>query len=115
MNEKILAALMAEKDIAAKVRGVYHLVSPHGCRYPNIVYSIISDVPALHGDNIELQSRVTVRIHIVTKDGRYEEIYLYVNRIMLNLGFMRVQAIEQREDDLKAKIVDYRTGVDFDV
>lgn len=93
--------------------GIYHQSSPDGCRYPNIIYSVISDVPALHGDNQELQSRVTVRIHIVTKDGAYENIFLAVQSVMLQLGFMRVQTVDVFEDGLKVKVVDYRIGVEL--
>ena len=110
MIEKIVEALRT--DILLGVKGIYHQLSPHGCKYPNIVYKIISDVPALHGDNMELQSRVTVRIHIITKDGNYHNIYRRVNRIMTDLGFMRVQTVDMIEDGLKMKVIDYRTGVD---
>ena len=110
MIERIVEAL--KTDILLGVRGIYHQLSPNGCKFPNIVYKVISDVPALHGDDVELQSRVTVRIHIVTKDGNYHNIYKRLNRTMIGLGFMRVQTVDMIEDGLKMKVIDYRTGVD---
>ena len=110
MIERLVEAL--KTDILLGVKGIYHQLSPNGCKYPNIVYKVISDVPALHGDDIELQSRVTVRIHIVTKDGNYHNIYRRVNRTMTDLGFMRVQTVDMIEDGLKIRAIDYRTGVD---
>ena len=99
-------------DILLGVKGIYHQFSPNACKYPNIVYKVISDVPALHGDNMELQSRITVRIHIVTRDGADSNIYRRVNKTMIELGFMRVQTVDLMEDGLKIKAIDYRTGVD---
>ena len=110
MIEKMIDALWT--DIHPFVKGIYHQLSPHGCKYPNIVYKVISDVPALHGDNRELQSRVTVRVHIVTKDGNNSDIYRRLNRTMIDLGFMRAQTIDMMEDGLKIKVIDYRIGVD---
>lgn len=98
--------------LADGVKGIHHQASPHGCRHPHIVYSIISDVPVLFGDDVELHSRLTVRLHIVTKDGAYDMIYCDVQRIMQNLGFMRVQTTEFYEDSLKILVIDYRIGVD---
>ena len=92
---------------------VYHEFNPKANKVPFLTYSVISDVPALHGDNMELQSRVTVRIHIVTKDGAYYEAYRQLNTIMTDLGFMRVQTVDMIEDGLKMKVVDYRIGADL--
>ena len=110
MLELMLSALKADAMLAALP--VYHQASPSGCRYPNIVYNVISDVPALHADNQEIQSRITVRIHIVTRDGSHHAIYKVLNSVMKKLGFMRVQATELYEDNLKIKVIDCRIGVD---
>lgn len=101
-----------QKLLADGSNSIYHQANPDGCRYPNVVYSVISDVPALHGDNQELQSRVTVRLHIVTDDGDDKNILTAVQDVMLGLGFMRVQAVEFFEDGLKVKVIDYRIGVE---
>ncbi len=110
MLEIMLKAMKEDRELAGM--GIYHQASPHGCRFPNIVYNIISDVPALHADNEEIQSRMTVRIHIATKAGGHAGIYRRVNKIMSGLGFMRVQTVEFLEDGLKVLAVDYRIGVD---
>ena len=49
MLEIMLKAMKEDRELAGM--GIYHQASPHGCRFPNIVYNIISDVPALHADN----------------------------------------------------------------
>ena len=95
-----------------KIKGIFHEFNPKANCLPFIQYSVISDVPSLHGDDKELQSRVTVRIHIVTKDGNYYEIYRQLNQIMIGLGFMRVQTVDMMEDGLKMKVADYRIGAD---
>lgn len=94
-----------------KIKGMFHDFSPD-YKLPFICYTVISDVPALTADNMEIQSRITVRLHIVTKDGAYNGIAKELNTIMTDLGFMRVQSNEINDNGLKIKAIDYRTGVD---
>ncbi len=117
MLVRLIDALRNSKELISKLAdgtgGIYHQVSPKGCRYPNIVYSVVSDVPALHGDDVELQSILTLRIHIVTRDGAYEEIFYCIRNIMSQLGFMRLRTTEAYIENLKVLIVDYTIGVDM--
>ena len=108
-NDSALVALLAKG-----AKSVYHLQAPGDKedRCPFLVYTPISDVPALAGDDGEISHRVTVRIHITTLDGQYGGIYRQVHRIMEGLGFFRVQAIPYMENGEKTLIVDYRIGVD---
>ena len=110
MITTMLSALNANKLL--KVKGIFHDFNPNANKLPFIEYSVLSDVPAIHGDDKEIQSRVTVRLHIVTKDGAYNEIYKKLNKTMTDLGFMRVQAAEITDNGLKIKAIDYRIGVD---
>ena len=113
---EVYAALSTDTALVSKLKGgkkgIYHLHGPDAGSYPVIVYSTLSDIPALHADNAEIARRVTVRIHIMTKDGRYGGIYADVQRILLNIGFMRVQTNEIYDDGLRILVVDYRKGVD---
>ena len=108
--KEMVQAIQADKKLGLKI---YHEYNPKANKVPFIAYSVISDVPALHGDDKELQSRLTVRVHIVTKDGAYYEAYRQLNKIMIDLGFMRVQTVDMMEDGLKIKVVDYRIGADL--
>ena len=112
----VYASLSTDKTLVSKLKGgkkgIYHLHGPDAGSYPVIVYSTLSDVPALHADNEEIARRVTVRIHIMTKDGQYGTLYADVQRIMRGLGFMRVQTNEIYDDGLRILVVDYRIGVD---
>ena len=78
--------------------------------YPILVYTPISDVPVLHGDNAENLHRVTIRIHIITGEVDYSEIYAAVKRLMTALGFTRVQATPFIDADGKRMLV-----VDFKI
>lgn len=121
MNEKIFAALNSSEKLnsllAKDKRGqcIYHGTSPDAGSYPILVYSVISDVPAVVADGEELERRITIRIHITTSDGVFSPIYKEVVKIMLALGFMRVQAVEIIDGDNFVKVVDFRigTGVDY--
>ena len=93
-------------------KGIYHGRSPDAGTYPILVYSVISDVPALSADGTELERRVTVRIHILTKDGRFREIHKAVKSALLPRGFVRVQTQELVEKDIFVEITDYRTAVE---
>ena len=93
-------------------KGIYHGRSPDAGTYPIIVYTVISDVPALSADGMELERRVTVRIHILTKDGRFGEIHRAVQNALLPLGFVRAQTQELVEKDIFVEITDYRTAVE---
>ena len=93
-------------------KSIYHGRSPNAGTYPVLVYSVISDVPALSADGTELERRVTVRIHILTKDGRFGEIHHAVQNALLPLGFARAQTQEIVEKDIFVEITDYRTAVE---
>ncbi len=112
----VYAALSSDKLLVLKLKGgrkgIYHLHGPDAGSYPVVVYSTLSDVPAIHADNVEIERRVTVRIHIMTKNGQYGDIYADIQRLMQGIGFTRVQTNEIYDDGLWILVVDYRTGVD---
>ena len=93
-------------------KSIYHGRSPNAGTYPILVYSVISDVPALSADGAELERRITVRIHILTNDGRFREIHHAVQNALLPLGFVRAQTQEFVEKDIFVEITDYRTAME---
>ena len=121
IKEKVYAALNGSEVLTGLLskdkrgQSIYHGLSPDAGSYPILVYSIISDVPAVVADATEMERRVTFRIHIVTTDGAYEPIYREVTRIMLGLGFMRLstQEIAEQNKNLTQfiKVVDFRIGI----
>ena len=121
IKETVYQALMSSPELNALLvkdkqgRCIYPGISPNAGSYPILVYNIISDVPALVADGEEMERRITVRIHILTKDGRYGDIYSAVQQVMLGLGFMRSQTMDIVENGLFILCVDYKigTGVDF--
>ena len=106
----VYQALVRSKELTQLLahgrKGIYHGRSPNAGTYPILVYSVISDVPA------ELERRITVRIHILTKDGRFREIHKAVKSVLLPLGFVRAQTQEFVEKDIFVEITDYRTAVE---
>ena len=121
IKETVYQALMSSPELKAllvkdrKGRCIYPGISPNAGSYPILVYNIISDVPALVADGEEMERRVTVRIHIMTKDGNYGRIYAALQKVMLNLGFMRSQSVEITEKDLFILCVDYKIGTGVDM
>jgi len=114
----VYAALSGDRELVSKLKGgrkgIYHLHGPDAGSYPVIVCSMLSDVPAVHADNTEIERRVTVRVHIMTRDGRYGDICADVCRIMRGLGFLRVQTNEIYDGGLWILVVDYRKGTGVD-
>ncbi|MBQ7479100.1 MAG: hypothetical protein IJT01_09455, partial [Selenomonadaceae bacterium] len=100
IKEKVYQALTSSRELTSllvkdrRCRCIYPGVSPNAGSYPILVYSIISDVPAIVADGEEMERRITVRIHIMTKDGNYGKIYSALQKVMLGIGFMRSQTVE---------------------
>ena len=117
ITEKVYQALSRSKELTSQLakdrKGccIYHGISPDAGSYPILVYSLISDVPALMADGKEQERRITIRIHILTKDGKSSGIYIALQKVMLTLGFMRCQTIELAEKGLFIRVIDYKTGI----
>lgn len=117
---KVYSALSKDQkltdNLAKGSQGIYHIQAPPGneARIPYIVYSVVSDIPGICGDDYELGHYVTLRIHIVTGNtGGYWQLYEIINTIMVKLGFSRLQVNELKEDDGHALCVaDYKIGVE---
>ena len=120
IKEKVYKALSTNRELTSllvkdrRCRCIYPGVSPNAGSYPILVYNVISDVPALVADGEEMERRVTVRIHILTKDGHYEPIYDALRKVMLRLGFMRKQSLETAEKDVFVYCVDFVAGIGVD-
>lgn len=120
IKEKVYKALSTSQELTAllakdrRCRCIYPGISPNAGSYPIIVYNVISDVPALTADGVEMERRVTVRLQILTRDGHYDHIYDVVNKIMKGLGFMRGQSVDIAERDVFVLCVDYRIGIGVD-
>ncbi len=104
LESTIYAAMTADENLMEllpnRESSIYHLQAPSV--YPDlpiIVYSPISDVPVLHGDNSETLHRVTIRLHIVTGENDYSELYAVIKNLMAELGFTRVQSTPFRDED----------------
>jgi hypothetical protein len=120
IKEKVYKALSTSRELTTllakdrRCRCIYPGISPNAGSYPIIVYNVISDVPAITADGIEMERRVTMRIQILTRDGQYDHIYDVVNKIMKGLGFMRGQSVDIAERDVFVLCVDYRIGIGVD-
>ena len=107
--ETVYRELMADTKLVRMLhrdcrgRCIYHGRSPDAGS---------SDVPALSADGAELERRVTVRIHVLTRDGVADSITDRVNAVMRSLGFIRAQSLEMAERNYFVNILDYRIGVE---
>ena len=116
IKEQVYQALSRSKKLTALLahdrrgRCIYPMRSPDAGSYPILVYSVISDVPAVMADGEERERVVTVRIHIPTKDGNFESILREIQKVMVGIGFVRAQSVEFAEGQLFIMAIDYRTG-----
>ena len=122
LEEEIFSGLTADERLiellANGVKSIFHFVAPATLKYPAIVYSPISDVPVLSGDNRELAHRVTIRIHVITaQDCTKAELEIFretcgrVKKVMTGLGFSRVQTTPLVENGDSMLIFDFVKGV----
>ena len=104
-NNATITGLLANAD-----KSIFHLQAPEVFpELPILVYTPISDVPALYGDNQEQLHRVTMRIHIVHGEYDYSELYSEIKNIMQALGFIRQQTTTLIDDDgVKMLIIDFK-------
>lgn len=113
----VYGALTSDTTLTAMLAdgadSVFHMQAPADLksRYPALVYSTISDVPAIAGDDEEITHRVSMRIHIMTLNGDYAGPYRRVCADMASLGFARYQAYLYIEDGQIIMIADFRIGV----
>lgn len=113
-NEELMTAL------PLKDKAVFHFAAPSELpHYPIIVYSSISDVPVLAGDNREVAHRITIRIHVIATQRRFdaeEQKFLsacrLVKEIMTGLGFVRRQTTPFVHDGKVMRIFDFVKGVE---
>lgn len=124
LENAVRAAFVDSEELMAVVpngeKGIYHYVAPSTApsRYPIIVYSPISDVPAVSGDNREIAHRVTIRIHVIASQKKFaveEQNFLtackQVKAIMASLGFVRRQTTPFVDDGKTMMIFDFIKGV----
>ncbi len=100
---------------------IYHTVAPSvlSNKYPLLVYSVISDVPSLTGDDKEIVHRVTIRIHVITAErntiverNKFVAVCRLVKEIMTGLNFVRRQTTVWREEGKVMRIYDFSIGVE---
>ena len=122
LEEEIFSGLTADERLiellANGAKSIFHFVAPATLKYTAIVYSPISDVPVLSGDNRELAHRVTIRIHVITaRECTKAELETFretcgrVKKVMTGLGFSRVQTTPYVEDGQSILIFDFVKGV----
>lgn len=87
---------------------IYHLKSPTRGSYPIIIITLISDVPHQIADNVEIAKKQVYRIHILSENGQYEEIY---KELIQTLAFPQIQRKSTYEfvdnDDIFYKVIDF--------
>lgn len=91
--ENVYNALTTDAAITGALHegeaGIVADLTHYSGRYPAITYQIISDVPALWGDDTELFRRITIQINVLTTDGADADIVFRVETIMNSLGWRR--------------------------
>ncbi len=111
LEEKIYTAFKNDAELMELLpkgeSSIFYLQAPEIYPdYPILVYSPISDVPVLHGDNSEKLHKVTIRIHIISTD--YSALYGAVKNVMSSLGFTRVQTTPLINEGKRILVTDFK-------
>lgn len=123
LEEEMFSALVDDESLIellpSGAKSIFHYVAPATLKYPAVVYSPISDVPILSGDNREIAHSVTIRVHVITKqDCTKAELEAFrkacgrVKKIMTGLGFARVRTLPHVENGQSMLIFDFIKGVE---
>ncbi len=93
LTKEVYSTLSADPAIishlAEGASGVWADLTDYSGRRPVIAYSVISDVPSLFGDDLEIGRRITIQVSIVTTDGVDSAIVQGVAAAMHRLGWTR--------------------------
>ena len=122
LEEEMFSALVDDERLIellpSGAKSIFHYVAPATLKYPAVVYSPISDVPILSGDNREIAHSVTIRVHVITKQDctkaeleAFREACGRVKKIMTGLGFARVRTTPFAEDGKSMLVFDFVKGV----
>ena len=123
LEEKMFSALVEDESLIellpSGAKSIFHYVAPATLKYPAVVYSPISDVPILSGDNREIAHSVTIRVHVITKQDctkaeleKFREACGCIKKIMTGLGFARVRTTPYVADGQSTLIFDFIKGVE---
>lgn len=108
-----IAALRADKDLTDLIgANLYHLRAPKVCKYPAVIYSLVSINPSLSGDNTKLYNRIRIRFHILTKAGSstYNPVTAAITNVMVAQNWVEGETVEMMEDDdIFVRIIDFTT------
>lgn len=124
LEKQVFNALISNAELMTLLPNgalsIFHYVMPSSLpdKYPAVVYSTISDVPALSGDNEEVAHRVTIRIHVITRErntvteqANFLNACKTIKQIMKGLGFVRRQTNTLIDDGRAILIYDFIIGV----
>lgn len=109
-----IAALRADTDLTDLIgaNNLYHQRAPKICKYPAVIYSLVSCNPSLSGDNTKLYNRIRIRFHILTKAGSasYLPVSAAIIKTMVAAGWVEGETVEMMEDDdIFVRVIDFTT------
>ncbi|WP_278502829.1 hypothetical protein [Mitsuokella multacida] len=107
-----IAALRADTDLTDLIgaNNLYHQRAPKVCKYPAVIYSLVSSNPSLSGDNTKLYNRIRIRFHILTKAGSasYNPVTAAITKIMTANNWVEGETVEMMEDDdIFVRVIDF--------
>ena len=110
LESEIRAALIGNADLMAVLpngaKSIFHYAAPTtDPKYPIIVQSPLSDIPALKGDDREIAHCVTIKLYVITKERNtkpkeedFKTACKLVKETMTGLNFIRRQTTSTVED-----------------
>lgn len=100
----IYEALSGDAVLANLVQSrIYADKCPAGGQYPIVVYTEISNVPAMYADDAETDSLITIQISVLVNSGSTTEIAKQVNKIMIGIGYIRQFSGDLMDGEIKIK------------
>lgn len=96
LQEEVFNALTAALGGVAVVK----YTSEYRGEYPVVVYREMSNIPALYGDDEEIQRWIVYQVSIGTLNDDYVEVENVIEGVMRGLGFVRVESKDVKGDNV---------------
>lgn len=118
MNElqSIYKALIGDTLITSALAdgsaGVRADLTDYSGRYPVVVYSLISNVPALFADNAETARRLTVQISVVTENGIDSAIVDAAIQNLISLDWIRESTNRVTDGDKRVTAIRFIKNIE---
>ena len=111
VEERIYSTLTGSAELTALLANgadsIYKGKSDDAGTYPVVVITLVSAVPAMHGDDTLLAYRTVHRISAISENGAVKDLRRAIYRAMTDAGFLWQNTAELHDEDSYVLSMDF--------